>query len=355
MTQKAQTQAQAQATSKGSKSPHPPMQVTGSRSLLGGLLSQPAPPIQNPTNSEPTAETGERVQDINLQQIYRPAQPRRFFAPEEIEKLKTSIQDTGFQGAILVVLLPPTAKEREQGYQYELIYGASRCLAMEQLGIATIPAIVRDNLSVQEKHRIRLDENLSRANLNPLEELEGLLEVMADEMEVEPTVVEQDLNAHNNATKRKVELTCDISRRLEGYQQVLTRYHKGSLSSFRSNLIKFRRLPEDIWTAIVTGKIDASKALELGSVKDDTVRQSLLEWTISVQPTVQELRQRKREQAVATVPSPQEADIANRLRQVSKLPIWKSPTKEATRELHKIRAALDRLEALQRAIDQNKQ
>ena len=323
-----------------------PMVITGSRSILGGFLSSP----EGGSRSERTEGTEDRqsggVQEVLLSKIYRPPQPRRFFSPQALEKLKQAIQETGFQGAVLVVRLHPEAEMRQQGFEYELVYGASRCRAMEELGYKTIPALVKESLTVQEKHRIRLDENLMRSDLNVIEELEGLLEGMADVVELTPAEVERDLNAWSNGMKRKTELTAEALKRIELYQKLLHRYGKGKLSSFRANLVRCRGLPEEVKAAVTEGRLEGTKALELGSVKDPELRRVLLDKAVDGL-TLQELRRLKRGQQVS---EPQQSAVRGQVerlwKQVTKLPQWSKPSAEGEQELEVIRQALERLMAL---------
>ena len=271
------------------KRSHTALEVTGAKGILGDLISEsPETELQlSPSESQVQ-------QEVLLKEIYRPPQPRKFFNPDEIEKLKRSIEQHDFQGTVLVTLLPKEHPERFKGFKYELIYGGSRCRAMEELGKEAIPATIREDLTQEQIHRIRLNENLIRANLNPLEEAEGLLEIMADETHVTTADVERDLNSFSNAKKRNTKVSGEVATRLEKYEQILEFYKKGTLSSFRTQLIRFRSLPNDVMHAVDQGKIDASKALEIGTVKDMSIREQLLRWIAEENPPVKHIREEKR-------------------------------------------------------------
>ncbi|MBK0297266.1 ParB/RepB/Spo0J family partition protein, partial [Bacillus sp. S34] len=62
---------------------------------------------------------------------------------------------------------------------YELIMGERRLRATKELGLSTIPAIVKDTPD-DAMLRDALLENLHRANLNPLEEASAYQQLLAD-------------------------------------------------------------------------------------------------------------------------------------------------------------------------------
>lgn len=257
------------------------MSVTGAN-FLGNLVS-----------STPSTIDKEQICDIEISKIYRPTQQRVYFDREDIEKLKTAIEEEGFRGAVLVTILPDKHIARDDGYEYELVYGASRTLACEELGNKTIRAEIK-KLTPQQIRRIRFDENMVRKNLNPFEELSGYLELMADEVGADEEFVEQELNYMSNSSKRGSDLSEEVANNLEIYQMVLDRYGGGKLSTYRTKLIKFRSLPLDIKEALEEGQIDASKAIELGSIKNDDDRLDLLSWVIQDNPSVADIRSEKR-------------------------------------------------------------
>jgi ParB family transcriptional regulator, chromosome partitioning protein len=88
-------------------------------------------------------------------------QPRQVFDEDAQEELKTSIREFG-------LLQPVVVRETGPG-AYELVMGERRWRAGRDLGMATIPAIVRDTAD-DAMLRDALLENLHRAQLNPLEE-----------------------------------------------------------------------------------------------------------------------------------------------------------------------------------------
>jgi ParB family chromosome partitioning protein len=88
-------------------------------------------------------------------------QPRQAFDEDAHEELKTSIKEFG-------LLQPVVVREIRPG-SYELVMGERRWRASRDLGLPTIPAIVRDTAD-DAMLRDALLENLHRVDLNPLEE-----------------------------------------------------------------------------------------------------------------------------------------------------------------------------------------
>lgn len=103
-----------------------------------------------------------RIIDVSIDEI-RPNrhQPRKEFAPEELEELSVSIREMG--------LLQPVVVRPAPGGGYELLVGERRLRASKLAGIQRIPAIVRE-AEDREALEQALVENLQRADLRPLEE-----------------------------------------------------------------------------------------------------------------------------------------------------------------------------------------
>lgn len=97
-----------------------------------------------------------------------PFQPRRVFAEEDLAELKDSIAQHG-------VLQPIVVRPAVSGY--ELIAGERRLRAMQALGRALIPAVLRQ-ADDREMQTLALVENLQRVDLNPLEKARALKSMM---------------------------------------------------------------------------------------------------------------------------------------------------------------------------------
>jgi ParB family chromosome partitioning protein len=104
-----------------------------------------------------------------------PRQPRQVFDEEALAELVHSVREIGVLQP--VVVRPVTEAGAE--VPYELVMGERRWRAVQQAGLDTIPAIIRDT-SDDNLLRDALLENLHRAELNPLEEAAAYQQLLDD-------------------------------------------------------------------------------------------------------------------------------------------------------------------------------
>ena len=117
---------------------------------------------------------GARLAYLNPQDIIPNAvQPRSVFDEADLAELVHSIREVGVLQPIVVRPLT------EQPGKYELVMGERRLRASKEVGLESIPAIVRDTADV-DMLRDALLENLHRAQLNPLEEASAYQQLLSD-------------------------------------------------------------------------------------------------------------------------------------------------------------------------------
>ncbi len=122
---------------------------------LGALI--PTSITDNAIDYDPEKD----LTEINIKQIVPNInQPRRNFDPEKLAELTASIKEHGLVQPIIV---------RPYNGSYQIVAGERRYRACKQLGLKTIPAIIK-NLSDEEVTEISLIENIQRQELNPIEE-----------------------------------------------------------------------------------------------------------------------------------------------------------------------------------------
>lgn len=88
-----------------------------------------------------------------------PQQPRHTFSAGELEELTQSIQEHG-------IIQPLIVTKSETGY--ELIAGERRLRAAQQVGLSTVPVVVKE-ADAQQKLEWALIENIQREDLNAVE------------------------------------------------------------------------------------------------------------------------------------------------------------------------------------------
>ena len=111
------------------------------------------------------------TQNVPLKQIHIAAtQPRRYFDPKALSELAESIKQHGILQPLLV---RPRAKTG-----YELVAGERRYRAAKECGLKDVPVVIRE-LSNEAAFQLALIENLQREDLNPVEETEGILHLLA--------------------------------------------------------------------------------------------------------------------------------------------------------------------------------
>lgn len=99
------------------------------------------------------------------------AQPRQVFDEDEMAELVHSIKEIG--------LLQPVVVRKSGDDDYELVMGERRWRAVQNAGLVTIPAIVRETDDT-DMLRDALLENLHRSQLNPLEEAAAYQQLLED-------------------------------------------------------------------------------------------------------------------------------------------------------------------------------
>jgi ParB family chromosome partitioning protein len=100
-------------------------------------------------------------------------QPRKDFGREALQELIDSIRQHSIIQPLIVRLATASPSGGGQvGVRFELIAGERRWRAAQEIGLATVPAIVR-TASDLEVLELSLIENLQRADLNPIEEAQG--------------------------------------------------------------------------------------------------------------------------------------------------------------------------------------
>lgn len=174
----------------------------------------------------------DRVFHINPDEIVmNPYQPRHNFSEIALRELMDSIKEHG--------ILQPLVVTRK-GDAYELIAGERRWRSAKQLGMKTVPALVRE-ASEQKKLELALIENLQRQDLDLIETARAYRRLMAE------------FNLTQEETAQKA----------------------GKARSTLANTLRLLDLPVDIQEALSSGRISEAHAKYLLGIANP-VQQSIL-------------------------------------------------------------------------------
>ncbi|WP_348256107.1 ParB/RepB/Spo0J family partition protein [Leptolyngbya sp. ST-U4] len=271
--------------------------------------------------------------------ILPPSQPRRYFDPEKLRQLTESIRQ---HGVLEPVLVRPSRKKGT----YELVAGERRFRAAQEVGLTDIPVMIRE-LSDEEALQLALVENLQREDLNPVEETEGILQLLALRLKIPPIDVPPLLYKMRNEAIGTVNQNVLINSEAQVVQAVFAEVGTITWESFATTRLPLLRLPPEILEALQGGKIAYTKAQAIARVKNDDQRKELLEEAISQDLSLSQIKDR-----IAILKSPKtnndsepslRSQIDDVLHLAKRSKVWDNPKKQ--RRLEKILADLKTLVA----------
>ncbi len=263
-----------------------------------------------------------------------PNQPRRYFDPQKLEELSRSIQELGILEPLLVRTLPDG--------KYELVAGERRYKAAQLAGLTEVPVVIREMDDITTS-KVQLVENLQREDLNPIEETEGILELLSIELGVSSNEIISILNSAANAKKRKLELTENVFRQLETVESILEGIGKFSAESFRVSRIPLLNLPGYILEALRQGKLEYTKARAIAQLRDEETRKQLLEDALAYNLSLNEIKRKIKEieqQSKSETPSIKD-QVDDTFRRFKQSKVWDDPKKKV--KVEKLLAQLDAL------------
>jgi ParB family transcriptional regulator, chromosome partitioning protein len=276
------------------------------------------------------------LSEVPIEQITLPAQqPRRYFDPAKMAHLVESIREHGILEPLIVRPIAPN--------QYELIAGERRFRAAQSLNLTAVPISSRE-FTDREAQQIALVENLQREDLNPIEETEAILALLALSLDVESSEIIAILNQVANAQKRNLELTENVFRQYEQVEKLLQGIGRFTAQSFRSSRLPLLNLPEDILTALRQGKLEYTKARAIAQVKDETKRKKLLKQAVTKELSLSAIKQeiavvRAEELGVDRDPADFKVRFDDIHRRVKQAKLWDDPKKR--RRLEKMMGDLE--------------
>ena len=204
-----------------------------------------------------TQTTPSSLQTLSLAAIVESTfNPRKTFDAAKLQELADSIKAQGLLQPILVRPLPGSrVATTGRGITHEVVAGARRYRACQLAGLKQIMAVVC-NLSDTAAMEAALIENLQRDDLSELEEAEGYAA----------------LCSMSNISK----------------DELASKIHRSIRYIF--NRLKLLKLQPLALTALRTGQIDATTALQIASVHDGDLQAKTLDYAISAKPSTRDLQ-----------------------------------------------------------------
>lgn len=145
-----------------------------------------------------------------------PTNPRKHFDAERLEELAASVEVHG-------VLQPLIVRKRPRGKGFEIVIGERRYRAAKKAGLATVPALVRDDISDGDALEIQLIENVQRDDLSALEEGDSYRMLMDDRgMSVEEIVARTGKSRSTVYARRKLADLAPKARKLVQEERLST-------------------------------------------------------------------------------------------------------------------------------------
>ncbi|MEG2322754.1 MAG: ParB/RepB/Spo0J family partition protein [Anaerovoracaceae bacterium] len=198
----------------------------------------------SPSNSD--EEKLEGISYIDINEIKpNTNQPRKFFDEEKLYELANSIKEHGLIQPIVLRLC-------EKGY--EIVAGERRWRAARKAELKTVPCIVRE-LTDEQNMLLAIIENMQREDLNPIEEAEGL---------------SQMINTFG-LTQNEISQSVGKSR------------------PYITNSLRLLKLPEEIQDLISTGKISMGHGRALAGISNQERQKELADYVMEHQVSVRQI------------------------------------------------------------------
>jgi ParB family chromosome partitioning protein len=208
------------------------------------------------------AVPGARLANLSPDDIVPNAQqPRTEFDQEALEELMASIREVGVLQPVVVRPIPDVAGS------YELIMGERRLRATKALGLASIPAVIKDTAD-EDMLRDALLENLHRSQLNPLEEASAYQQLLADF-----GITQEELAGRIGRSRPQI-----------------------------SNTMRLLKLPAGVQKRVAAGVLTAGHARAILAAGDDLAMQRLADKIVN-----EDLSVRAAEAVVSSSPKPVKA------------------------------------------------
>jgi ParB family chromosome partitioning protein len=322
------------------------------------------------------------AQFMPLDQIVLPAtQPRRYFDTEALKQLTESIKQHG-------ILQPLLVRPVDDG-KHEVVAGERRYRAATELALKEVPVVIKE-LDDNAAFQLALVENLLREDLNPVEETEGILQLLSLKLgrsveEIPPLLYrlqrlqnkastvthnvmgEPESDSANNEISKSegdIELSTHnvmgetetddsvlnhepaVNQDLKIVESVFEGLGLMTWESFVKNRLPLLNLPEDILDALREGSLEYTKAKVIAQIQKLDERVDFLEQAIAQNWSLSEIRQRISEKKSQDSTSNTESNnykerFTAATTKLRKSRIWSDPKKR--KQIEKLLAQLETL------------
>jgi ParB family chromosome partitioning protein len=200
-------------------------------------------------------------------------QPRKRFAPDDLNDLADSVRE---KGVLLPILVRPVKGETNA---YEIVAGERRWRAAQMAKLHDVPVVVRE-MGDSESLEIALIENIQRADLNAIEEATAYYELM---------------------------------ERFK-YTQEQMAQEVGKSRSHIANTLRLLTLPEAVKAMLRDGRLTAGHGRTLVGLPDaEGLAQEIIAGALNVRQAEQRSSIKKAPKAAKAPPDPNIADLESRI------------------------------------------
>lgn len=291
---------------------------------------------QSQNGIKPQETSSQGRQFIPRDQIVRDEnQVRKYFDEEKLNGLAQTIVEEGILEDLAVYAISD-----RPGY-YQLVFGERRYRASGIAGHEKVPVRVIEKPDEKKLLKLQLIENKHHEDLNPVEEVEGALSLLAAELGKPVEAVITLLKQMDNDVRR-------ASYNVIGQPEsdVIIKLLEGLNIKWRSfvlNQLPLLGLSPDILEPIRQGKIEYTKALAISRLKNEEQRQEVLQAAIAQDLSIRDIRDRIKQLSQSQNATAQPSDYLKRFnavsRQLKKTSVWQDQEKR------------DRLEILLKEIE----
>ncbi|MBC6477180.1 MAG: ParB/RepB/Spo0J family partition protein [Hormoscilla sp. GM7CHS1pb] len=302
-----------------------------------------------PNSFESNGSKSEKdIQSIPLDRIFSPdRQPRRYFDAEAMQQLIASIKSNGILQPLLV---------RPLGDKYKLVAGERRLEAARTAGLTEVPVTVRE-MTDSQALQYALVENLQRQDLNPIEETEGILQLLAFRLKCNEADVVTGLYRLENIAKGKItpsasgnsanETSSENSNDASGksdreiVEQVFAELGRMNWRTFVRTRLPLLKLPPEILEYLRAGRIEWTKAKAIAKLESSEERVALLPEAIAQSLSLRQVQKMVREKKPPREEFQLQAEMEKIFKRAKKFTAWDDPQK-----CDKLKSLLAELELL---------